>query len=140
MKNTLPAFLALHAIVLLAAGIAFALYGPLMLAFFAIPDAVDNAQTYWQVAAFARMFGAALFGLGILLWSLRNAVETLSPPARRGVLAALALANLMGAFVAITQQSAVWLSPAGWVITGIFVLFMLGCGYFLLKQPTESSK
>jgi hypothetical protein len=130
----LPAFLSIHAILLLAGGIAFALYGPLMLAFFAVPDVAKDAETYWQIAAFARMFGAGLFGMGILIWALRNTVNALPPSNRRGVLAALLLANLMIAFVTITQQSAIWLTPAGWITTGIFVVFTLGCGYFLAAQ------
>ena len=35
---TLPRFITLHAILGMALGIAFALYGPLMLAFFGIAD------------------------------------------------------------------------------------------------------
>lgn len=136
----LTAFLSFHAIVLLAAGIAFALYGPLMLAFFAVPDTVTDADTYWHVAAFARMFGAGLFGLGILIWSLRKVVGALPPAAHRGVLAALLLANLMSAFVAITQQSAIWLSPAGWIATGLFTLLTLGCAYFLIAQPAQKEE
>ena len=136
----LPTFLSVHAIVLLAAGIAFALYGPLMLAFFAVPDTVKDSETYWHIAAFARMFGAGLFGLGILIWSLRKVVDALPPAARRGVLAALLLANLMSAFVAITQQSAIWLTPAGWIATGLFALFTLGCAYFLVTQPAQKEE
>jgi hypothetical protein len=134
----LPAFLNLYAIILLGAGIAFAIYGPLMLAFFTIPDQLASAQDYWYVASFARMFGAALFGMGLLVWSLRSVVDGLPPQIRRGVLAALLLANLMAAFVAITQQSSIWLTPAGWVITIVFTLFLLGCGYFLIKQPATT--
>ena len=133
-------FLTAHSIVLLAAGIGFALSGPLMLAFFTVPDTVNNTETYWHIAAFARMFGAGLFGLGILLWSLRKVVDTLPLTARRGVLAALLLADLMYTFVAITQQSAIWLTAAGWIVTGLFVLLTLGCGYFLVTQPAQQEQ
>ncbi len=45
----------------------------------------------------------------------------------------------MGAVVAVTQQSSVWLSPAGWVATAIFVLLMLGYGYFLVAGSRQAA-
>ena len=109
MKTTLTV-IKINALCLLAAGIAFGLYGPLMMAFFAVPERLDlSPDAYWQIAAFARMYGAALFGFGLLLWSLRTAFVELSPGGQRGVLAALILSNLMGAFISITQQSSIWL-------------------------------
>jgi hypothetical protein len=130
--------LTLNAILCIAFGIAFALYGPVMIAFFGIPEIPENSiQLYWNVASFARLFGAALFGFGFLLWAVRGVAESHATPpeARRGIVFALLLANLMGAVVAITQQSSVWLSPAGWVATAIFALLSLGYGYFLVAGP-----
>ena len=84
------------------------------------------------------MFGAALFGFGLLAWSVRGVISQVSPQARRGVLFALFLANLMGAFVSITQQSAVWGTPAGWITTGLFVVLMAAYGYFLSAKGDSS--
>ena len=131
----LNALISFHAALSLASGIAFGLYAPLMLAFFAVPQALeDNVLIYWQVTAFARMFGAALFGFGLLLWALRGLVDKLSPGDRRGLLFALLLTNLMGFIVALTQQFAVWQSLAGWILTGLFALLLLAYGYFLVQE------
>jgi hypothetical protein len=40
----------------------------------------------------------------------------------------------MGAFVALVQQSAFWLSGAGWVTVGVYLLLLAGYIYFLVKQ------
>jgi hypothetical protein len=127
----------INAILAIGFGIAFALYSPLMMAFFAVPEVLDiDALAYWNLTAFARMFGAALFSFGLLLWSLRNVVEGISSDSRRGILFALFLAHLICAFVSITQQSAVWMRLAGWITSGIFVIFVLAYGYFLfVKKP-----
>ena len=114
--------LSVHAILLIGLGIAFALYGPLMMAFFAVPELLDiDAPGYWSLTSFARMFGGALFGFGLLVFSIRNVMDQLTPDARRGVIFSLFLSNLMGAFVSITQQSAVWGTPAGWITTGLLL-------------------
>jgi len=127
--------IAVHAILLIAFGIAFALYGPLMMAFFAVPEVLEiDAQIYWQIAAFVRMFGAALFGFGFVLWALRSSVDDIEPNSRRGLVFALLLANLMAFIVSITQQSAAWGSLAGLATTGVFGLLMLAYGYFLVKE------
>ena len=109
-----------------------------MMAFFAVPELLDiDAQAYWSLTSFARMFGGALFGFGLLVFSLRKATGQLSLGTRRGILFALFLANLMGAYVAITQQSAVWDTPAGWITTGIFLVLMAAYGYFLAAARQE---
>jgi hypothetical protein len=62
------------------------------------------------------------------------AQATTSAESRRGVIYSLLLANAMGAFVALVQQSAFWLSGAGWVTVGIYLLLLAGYIYFLVKQ------
>lgn len=129
--NTL---ITVHAVLILAAGIAFTLYGPLAIAYFSIPDLeLDNALSYWQIAAFARMFGAAQFGFGLLLLSLRSAVEQVTIETRRGIVSALFLANVIGLFTAVTQQVSIWQGYAGWIMAGVFTVFMLLYGYALVK-------
>lgn len=130
--------LTLNAILALASGIAFAVYGPLMIAFYDIPEIpAGNALLYWNVAAFARMFGAGLFGFGILLWAVRGLPEEPQTPpgVLRGIVFALLFANGMGLFVAITQQMSVWLSPAGWATAAVFAVLLLAYAYFLIAKP-----
>jgi hypothetical protein len=135
--KTIKLTLQINAILLVVLGIAFGLYGPLMMAFFAVPELLDiSSDIYWQIAAFARMFGAALFGYGLLLWSLRNSFHELSTASQRRILAALVLGNLMAAFISITQQSSIWGTPAGWLITGFFAVFTVA--YILASFRTPS--
>lgn len=137
MKNILW-LIKIHAVLLIAGGIAFGLYGPLMMAFYAVPELLQiSSDLYWQIAAFARMYGAALFGFGLLLWSLREAFKELSPPSQRGILAALILSNLMSVFISITQQSAIWWTAAGWITIGVFVVLTIACIVATLRLPSK---
>jgi hypothetical protein len=133
----LTQWITLNAILNLAFGIAFGIYGPLMMAVFNVPETPGGTvDLYWLVVSFARMYGAALFGFGILLWAVKGVVAqaTTSAESRRGVIYSLLLANAMGAFVALVQQSAFWLSGAGWVTVGVYLLLLAGYIYFLVKQ------
>jgi hypothetical protein len=134
-----------NALLALGLGIAFALYGPLALALFGTPDVQGAAGTpevetllYWTVASFARLFGAALFAFGLLLWAARPLFlgDLASPSTRRGFFFALLLGNAMLAFVAGTQQFSVWNSAAGWVVLVLFSLLALGYG--ILVARTEA--
>jgi len=127
----LKPFLVFNGILFAAAGIAFAMYSPLALAFFQVPELEITTATYWHMAAFARMFGAGLFGWGMLLWASSRGVEVLPAETRRGLVFALLLACLMGAIVSLTQQSDRWMTPSGWVLSGTFVVLTLVYGYFL---------
>ena len=132
---TLHRLLTAHILIAVGAGIAFGLYGPLMIATFGVLGTQGNSLIYWYVASFARLFGAALFGFGFLLWSIRSIIEDNSyPGVRRRILVGLLLANLMAFFVSLTQQVAVWNSPAGWITSGVFLLLSLCYLYFLLQD------
>jgi hypothetical protein len=124
----------LNAIVFVALGIAFALYSPIMLAFLSVPEMGIDNLAYWYVASFARMFGAALFGLGFVIWGVARAGEALPADSRNAVLRALLLGNLVAAFVAVTQQSSIWLTPIGWALTGVFIVFTLLYLYLILAR------
>lgn len=126
----------LNAAVLVAAGIAFTIYAPLMMAFFGLAELPQgDAILYWQAVSFARMFGAAMLGGGILLWALRPLVENtaFSGQLQRNLLIALLSANLLNAFTAVTQQSIVWQQPIGWAVFGIFLLFAVGYTILLFQ-------
>lgn len=129
-----------NALLFLALGIAFALYGPLVMAFFSFPELLENnVMAYWITASFVRLFGAALFGLGLLLWAVQGAIKEASPAAQRSVLAAMLLANGMAAFVALTQQVSIWQSTAGWVTCGLFLLLVGVYLYALVFQRSTST-
>jgi hypothetical protein len=131
--------ISIHALLLLGFGIAFALYGPIMLAFFAIPEMLEiDALAYWHLAAFARMFGAALFGFGLLLFALRGSIQKFNRQDQRGIVFSLLLANAMGLMVSLTQQASVWQTSAGWITSAIFTVLLLGYIY-IIARPDSSS-
>lgn len=131
----LKQLLTANAILFVAGGIAFALYGPLMMAFFAVPEILDSTVlVYWEVASFVRLFGAALFGLGILLWAVQPALKTAAPEVQRSVMVGMILANGMAAFVSLTQQAAIWQTPAGWITSGVFTLLALAYIFTLVSN------
>jgi len=129
----LSSLLAFNGILFIAFGIAFAVYGPSMMGFFKVPELNIDGITYWHLTAFARMFGAALFGYGFLLWAVSRAANELSAASLRSVEMALLLGNLLAAIVSITQQSSFWYNAAGWVTSGIFALLTLAYGAILVS-------
>jgi hypothetical protein len=149
--------ISLNALLFTGFGIGFALYAPLMLAGFGTADIQGgDSLLYWYVVSFARLFGAALFGWGFLLWAIRDVLSEdkdgemtrlhdmrrspdlrRSPDFRRSVLLALILADIGGLLVALTQQASIWVTPTGWFLAGIFLLFLIGYGYFLSRSPVK---
>jgi hypothetical protein len=120
-----------NAVVCIAAGIAFSLYAPLMMAFFTVPDALDSPLSYWQVAAFARMYGVALLGLGLLLPGGARILDSVNPDSRRG--SSADAGEPAGAIVA-SQQLAVWLAQWGGLLCNLHCLLHCIC-YLSGKNP-----
>ena len=136
----LSSLLAFNGILFVAFGIAFAVYGPSMMGFFKVPELNIDGITYWHLTAFARMFGAALFGYGFLVWAVSRAVNELSAANLRSILMALLLGNLLAAIVSLTQQSSFWYNAAGWVTSGIFVLLTLAYGVTLVRGRSKDGE
>jgi len=83
-----------------------------------------------------REYGAALFGNLFLCWFAKNAIES---EARRAIILALFVYDLIGFIVtAITIISGI-LNPLGWLIAFVYLFFTLGFGYFLVKPPEVKS-
>ncbi len=125
---TLKTWMYLNAVLLIAAGIAFGLYAPLTINLYARFSPQDNSLLYWLAVTFVRMYGAALFGFGFLIWAVSRVIEAIPPdaPTRRTILLAMILANGMSVAVAGTQQITLWGSPAGWITIGIYAMLLIG--------------
>ena len=130
----------INAILFLALGIAFALYGPIVIDTYGMLDisGADGAA-YWFTASFARLLGAGLFGYGFLLWAVTDLTARGFLPAenRQRIVLALLLANIVGLFVAVTQQWQIWVNLAGWVTIAVYTLLTLGYAYFLVRIRTQ---
>jgi len=124
-----------NALIFIGLGIAFALYGPLMIALFGILETEGSPAIYWYAASFARLLGAALFGFGFVLLALRG--QAASPSGQRGLILALVISYALGLIVAITQQVSIWGTLAGWITTLLFVALLASYGYFLVRRADE---
>ncbi len=129
----LTQLLTINAILFIALGIAFALYGPLMIAMFGILESGGSPVIYWYAASFARLLGAALFGFGFILWAVRS--QTAS--AQQGIKVALVISYALAFAVAITQQVSIWGTLAGWITSGVFLVLLVAYTYLLIKKTGE---
>ena len=126
------ALIKINSIIFIGLGIAFCLYAPLTMALFQITEIeVMGAVAYWFVVSFARLFGAMLFTVGVLLWAISSSLQELSAQSGRGYLYALILGYAVAVIAALTQQIAIWQSTAGWLMTVLFAAFLLCYIYFL---------
>lgn len=132
----LSQLLSINAILFIALGIAFALYGPLMIAMFGILQSEGSPVMYWYATSFARLLGAALFGFGFVLWALRHQTGL----SQQGIKVALVLSYALGFGVAITQQVSIWGTLSGWITSAVFLVLLVAYAYLLIKktdkQPT----
>jgi hypothetical protein len=80
------------------------------------------------------MFGAALFGFGLLLWAIRKAISDVSTQSRRSIIFALLLANLISVFVSLTSRLPSNGTPVGWLIAAFFAFFTLAYAFFLVRK------
>lgn len=133
----LTPILSLNAVLWIAIGIAYALFGYLMLNLFGIPDIPENSQAglllYNNILAFTRIYGTALITLGLLLYSIRSlpANAQLAAETRRGIIFALALGNAIAAFIAVIEQFRTWQSFGGWIIILVSGVFFVIYVYIL---------
>lgn len=101
-------------------GIAFAGWGPLLLPLFGVSFPADSSIDLLRLAGFVRMFGIALVCLAAALWVIDHRDTT----AGRGGLGVLGAAFLLASALALTQQIAIWNTPAGMVL--VVVLASIG--------------
>ncbi len=74
-----------------------------------------------------RLLGAAILGNAALMWLARDCEES---EARRVIVLALAIGFAIGVIVAVQGQLSGVVNSAGWAIVAIYLLALLGYGYF----------
>jgi hypothetical protein len=82
----------------------------------------------------ARYYGALLFGIGLLCWSLRSKLA--KSDLRRSILFALLIADTLGFITALAGQLSVNLGLLGWIDTAIWLILVLGLAYFRFADST----
>ena len=120
-------FVLLNSLVVFLFGAAFMIrpFGP-----FGMTALYGVVQNSWGVTG---LLAVTLIGFGIVLSSVAYAV----PEERQQlVTVALLLANLLAFAISLAQQQAIWNTGMGWVTAGVYLLFVLGYGYLLVKGRT----
>jgi hypothetical protein len=87
-------------------------------------------QEGWGVTG---LLAVTLIGFGIVLSSVAYSI----PEERQHLVAvALLLANLLAFAVSLAQQQAIWNTGIGWITAGVYLAFVLGYGYLVVKGRT----
>ena len=129
-------FFTFNAILFNGLGIAFAVYGPLMVNFYGILETESSAVSYWYVTSFARMYGVILFGYGFLIWAIKNIPDDskTSPDTRRKIILAQLLTSILGLIVATIQQITIWWNITGWITVALFLALAIVYLYYLISD------
>lgn len=84
---------------------------------------------------YARLFGAALIGIGLLTWLARNITESAT---QRAIVLSLLAFSVIGAIVAISATVSGVMNAVGWTGVAVFTFFALGYAYFQFMKPSAS--
>lgn len=106
---------------------------PLVLAPMILVDMylVDPSQATAGLLVIARAYGGLILGLGVALWSARNAQASLG---RRAILQMVVVANAIAAAVYIYAVLAGVYNGMGWSIVAINVVLTVWGGSLLAKE------
>lgn len=118
------AFVLLNSLLLFLFGAAFLLRPSDMRALYGV------VQNGWGVTG---LLAVTLIGFGIVLSSL---AYTVPEERQQPVTVALLLANLLAFAISLAQQQAIWNTRTGWVTAGLYLIFVLGYGYLVVKGRT----
>jgi hypothetical protein len=127
---TIKTFFAIIAVLALVHGVGFVL----------VPEQVAASYgmaTSASTVLMARLFGAALLGLGLIFWFARDG----SLESVRGVFIATIIGNTVGLIVVVMGTTAGTLNSMGWVAALIYLFGAAGSGYFVMaRSPQLSSR
>ena len=129
-EMTIKTFFTIIAVLALVHGVGFVL----------VPEQVAASYgmaTSASTLLMARLFGAALLGLGLIFWFARDG----SSESVRGVLIATMLGNTVGLIVVVLGTTAGTLNSMGWIAALIYLFGAAGSGYFMMaRSPQLSSR
>ena len=117
-------FVLLNSLVVFSFGAAFMLRPFDMRALYGV------VQNGWGVTG---LLAVTLIGFGMVLSSL---AYTVPEERQQPVTVALLLANLLAFAISLAQQQAIWNTRMGWVTAGVYLVFVLGYGYLVVKGTT----
>ncbi|MEE8186464.1 MAG: hypothetical protein V3T99_02240 [Nitrososphaerales archaeon] len=83
----------------------------------------------------SRFFGGAVLGIGLLAWFAKNTEDS---EARKAIVLAFFLSNLVGIAVSIHGQLTGEANQLGWSTVAIYILLAAGYGYFQFSKSKEA--
>ena len=89
-------------------------------------------QSGWGMTG---LLAVTLIGFGIVLSSIAYAVPE---EKQQLVTVALLLANLLAFALSLAQQQGLWNTRMGWTTAGVYLVFVLGYAYLVVKGTTAS--
>ena len=117
---TIRTFFAIIAVLALGHGIGFVMVPEQVAASYGMATSVSTVLM-------ARLFGAALLGLGLIFWFARDG----SSESVRSVLIATIIGDAVGLIVVVMGTMAGTLNSMGWVAALIYLFGAAGSGYFV---------
>ena len=125
---TIKTFFTILAVLALIHGIGFVLAPELVAASYGLANSPSSVLL-------ARLFGAALLGLGLIFWFARDSTAD----ALRGLLIATAVGDGVGLVVVVLGTMAGTLNSMGWIAALIYLFGAAGSGYFLKTRSPQMS-
>jgi hypothetical protein len=127
---TIKGFFTIIAVLALVHGVGFVL----------LPEQVAASYgmaTSASTVLMARLFGAALVGLGLIFWFSPDG----SSESVRSVFIATIIGNTIGLIVVVLGTTAGTLNSMGWIAALIYLFGAAGSGYFVMaRSPQPSSR
>ncbi|OGO35336.1 MAG: hypothetical protein A2W35_22170 [Chloroflexi bacterium RBG_16_57_11] len=111
---------------------------PFGLGFLLAPGAMANlydVSTDPAANLIAQFFGVSLIAIGLLTWFARNVADS---KAQKAIIQALLIADVLGLIVAVMGMVSGVLNTLGWLTVVLYLLLVLGYGYFLFMKPGKS--
>jgi uncharacterized membrane protein YfcA len=118
-------FLLISAIVAALFGLGFVLVPGFMFSIYGV------ASSPAAILGF-RLFGSVLIAIGVLTWLLKDSTDW---PAIKALLLSVAIGNAIGFLLVFFATINGTLSAMGWSAVLIYLLLLIGEGYFLSRGP-----
>jgi uncharacterized membrane protein YfcA len=121
-------FLLISAIVALLFGLGFVLLPGFMFSIYGIASSPSSYLGF-------RLFGSALIAIGVLTWFLRDSANW---EAVKALLLSVAIGNAIGFLMVLFATINGTLGAMGWTAVLIYLLLLIGEGYFLSRGPAST--
>jgi uncharacterized membrane protein YfcA len=128
MNLNLNMFLMISAIVAALFGLGFVLAPGLMFSIYGLASGPASLLGF-------RLFGSALIAIGIMTWFLKDSADW---QAIKALLLSVAIGNVIGFLLVLFATINGTLGAMGWSAVLIYLLLLIGEGYFLSRGPAST--